>query len=547
MHMSRSLPRLSRFACRSVVLAIAMTTATALRAETVTLRSIDGDFVLSGKIATLQDGAYVLSGPLGDLRVTADRVTCEGQACPDTQLDLAAATVPDTVKTAAPLPPPLTEASATTTPEPQPVDPVVAPDLATALLHGFAEAKGSAMPTEGVDGIGHRLVADGGEIVLATGPGALEALTAGTADVALITAVPPTSEPAGSYRIDLLAHDAVAVVTHPSNPVRQLMLDEIRAIYAGEITNWSQVGGTDSPIRLIAADDDQISLDSIEQVLFADGDARRAAQIEEFSGKALDQAIAKDPLAIGFARYGGIESSQAVEIVDQCGLRALPEPVMLKSGTYPLQLPVMLVTRTDEADPLVGAFAEYATSEKSDPILAATGLVDRTIQRVALDDRASSLALPASGTGRTARLAKELRDDAARHERLTLAFHFDFSSAAMDPAAEADIARLIDVLSSLPAGSKVQIVGFSDDVGTAQTNRVVSVERARTVAASVQAEAADRLKDVTIDVVGFGDLMPIACNDDEAGRALNRRVEVWIDVSGTGEAVGQPRLSDAEG
>jgi phosphate transport system substrate-binding protein len=93
----------------------------------------------------------------------------------------------------------------------------------------------------------------------------------------------------------------------------------------------------------------------------------------------------------------------------------------------------------------------------------------------------------------------------------------------------------------------VQIVGFSDDVGTAQTNRFVSIERARTVAASVQAQAGDRLEGLTIDTVGFGDLMPIACNDDEAGRALNRRVEVWIDISGTGEAADQSRLSDAEG
>jgi phosphate transport system substrate-binding protein len=530
-----------------MALAVAMTAATALHAETVTLRSIDGDFVLSGKIAAHEDGTYVLSGPLGDLRVAADRVTCDGEACPDADVDLAAAAVPDAIQPAVPELPPETDTPAATAPEPQPVDPSASPDVATALMRGFAEANGGARSTEDVAGIGHRLVTDAGAIVLATGSGALDALKSGTADIALVTNLPPTFGPADGYRIDLLAHDAVAVVTHPSNPVRQLMLDEIRAIYAGEITNWNQVGGTDGPIRLIAAHDDQLGLDMIEQPLFAGNEVQRAAQIETVAGKALDQAVAEDPLAIGFARNGGIDASQAIEIVDQCGLRALPEPAMLKSGTYPLQLPLMLVTRSDEADPLVGALATFATSGKADPIFAAAGLVDRTVQRVALDDRASGLALPASGTGRTARLAKELREDAAQHDRLTLAFHFGFGSAVLDQAAETDIARLINVLSSLPSGSRVQIVGFSDDVGTAQTNRFVSIERARTVAASVQAQAGDRLEGLTIDTVGFGDLMPIACNDDEAGRALNRRVEVWIDISGTGEAADQSRLSDAEG
>ncbi len=47
--------------------------------------------------------------------------------------------------------------------------------------------------------------------------------------------------------------DLVAIITHLSNPVDELTLDQVRKIYSGEYENWSQVGGPDLPIRVVTA------------------------------------------------------------------------------------------------------------------------------------------------------------------------------------------------------------------------------------------------------------------------------------------------------
>jgi len=46
----------------------------------------------------------------------------------------------------------------------------------------------------------------------------------------------------------IVARDAIAVIVNPANPVNQLTLEQISAIYSGEINNWNEVGGDDRPI-----------------------------------------------------------------------------------------------------------------------------------------------------------------------------------------------------------------------------------------------------------------------------------------------------------
>jgi phosphate transport system substrate-binding protein len=130
-----------------------------------------------------------------------------------------------------------------------------------------------------------------------------------------------------------------------------------------------------------------------------------------------------------------------------------------------------------------------------------------------------------------ARLADELGSAAATHDRLTTTFRFAFGSARLESDSEAELARLIDHLSGLPKGTRVLVAGFSDDIGTSQTNRFMSDQRARTVAETLQNVGGERLDGIELASAGFGDLAPVACNTDEAGRALNRRVEIWIGNS----------------
>ena len=67
--------------------------------------------------------------------------------------------------------------------------------------------------------------------------------------------------------------------------------------------------------------------------------------------------------------------------------------------------------------------------------------------------------------------------------------------------------------------------GYTDSVGSTSYNQLLSESRAQSVATYLQNKG---VKPVRFDVVGFGEANPIADNNTEAGRALNRRVELTL-------------------
>lgn len=73
-------------------------------------------------------------------------------------------------------------------------------------------------------------------------------------------------------------------------------------------------------------------------------------------------------------------------------------------------------------------------------------------------------------------------------------------------------------------------IGFSDGQGSAELNQQLALERARAIREAVVL-AAETLDDerVTLDVAAFGEAMPMACDEVDWGRKINRRVEVWVE------------------
>lgn len=99
---------------------------------------------------------------------------------------------------------------------------------------------------------------------------------------------------------------------------------------------------------------------------------------------------------------------------------------------------------------------------------------------------------------------------------------FDFDSDVIRPSSQVVIADLYDGLTQ-DGGAGIQIVGHSSSEGAADYNRDLSQRRAQSVVAALIALGVDGAQ---ISAVGRGEDDPIASNDDEAGRSMNRRVEV---------------------
>jgi phosphate transport system substrate-binding protein len=529
--MSKLLPRLHRTVCGSVALTCALLAAASVGAETVTLRALDGQFVLTGKIAQTSDGVYVIRGSLGELRIDAGRVTCEGSACPSGEI--AAATTPELTEE-----PTVLAAAAD-------VDPVVdnapaevpavaakatAPDLAASLLAGFASSVDATAAVDPAPGIGQSLTLGDGTIVLASGNDALAALGSGAASFAIKAGPVPAMGDLGKLKSDVVAFDALVVLAHPSNPVGQLTLAQLRDIYAGRVTNWADLGGPDSPIRVIPLGNDVTSRDALEAALFAGAEVVRAAAQSKTDVTDPAATVAADPTAIAFVPQSMQAGARVIDVVDACGLVSSPDMASLKSGAYPLQVPVSLVSLAEDTTPAVSTFRDHALSAAADMVYAEAGLIDRAILRGPVGDLLGASAEKPTSP-RMARLADELVAAAASHDRLTTTFRFAFGSSSLESDADSDLARLVDHLSGLPKGARVLVAGFSDDVGTSQTNRFMSTQRALTVAETLRTIGGARLDGIELASAGYGDLAPVGCNMDEAGRAFNRRVEIWIGTS----------------
>jgi len=101
---------------------------------------------------------------------------------------------------------------------------------------------------------------------------------------------------------------------------------------------------------------------------------------------------------------------------------------------------------------------------------------------------------------------------------------FDTNSTVVRPGLYSELNRVAGVLSQYPQ-TLVRVEGHTDSVGTNEYNQDLSVRRAMAVKSLLVQRG---IADSRIDSVGYGETMPVATNDTEAGRQRNRRVEIKI-------------------
>ncbi len=97
---------------------------------------------------------------------------------------------------------------------------------------------------------------------------------------------------------------------------------------------------------------------------------------------------------------------------------------------------------------------------------------------------------------------------------------FPFGSAELDPSAKEEIASMAE---DLKGNEKIRIEGYADSVGSAESNKILSRNRAASVKDVL---VQNGLEENQIIIFAGGENKPVASNDSEDGRALNRRVEI---------------------
>ena len=204
-----------------------------------------------------------------------------------------------------------------------------------------------------------------------TGSGSgITAVAEGRCDIGLASRALKDEEKAKGLKETTLALDGIAVIVHPDNAVKDLDLETVAKIYTGEITNWKELGGSDSEIVLIGREAGSGTRDGFESIT---GTAEKCLYRQELTSTGdVITSVAGNPAAIGYASLASVKDT--VRALSVNGVTPTEDTV--KDGSYPVQRPFVLVTKEDKAlSAAAQAFFDYATSPEAGEIISHAGAV----------------------------------------------------------------------------------------------------------------------------------------------------------------------------
>ena len=163
-----------------------------------------------------------------------------------------------------------------------------------------------------------------------------------------------------------VAWDALAIILNKKNPVNNITTEQIKAMYLGKITNWSELGGPNAPINLYVRRGKYSGVGyAIRQYIFHDGSIEFVTNNVVKSSGPLEKAVEKDPFAVGIT---GISSARKRNVKSIGFDGKTPTYENVSNGTYGLYRPLYLVT-SPQPSSKVKDFVSFARSEEGRKIM----------------------------------------------------------------------------------------------------------------------------------------------------------------------------------
>lgn len=175
----------------------------------------------------------------------------------------------------------------------------------------------------------------------------------------------------------LLSGEGLVFFTHADNPVESLTREQLRDIYAGKITNWAEVGGTDTPILPYQHDcysDGQAALQRfMGEVPLAEPITEERRYLSGDGGEYLAD-YRNSPGAIGFtfsAYADQLQEKYHIKLLAVDGV--YPDEETISRGDYPVTDGIYMVVRPGEQSQEVDRFIAWALSEEGQELVARAG------------------------------------------------------------------------------------------------------------------------------------------------------------------------------
>ncbi|MEK5216989.1 MULTISPECIES: phosphate ABC transporter substrate-binding protein [Psychrobacillus] len=169
----------------------------------------------------------------------------------------------------------------------------------------------------------------------------------------------------------IIAYDGIVVVTHPSNKVKDLTMEQVKQIFTGEVTNWSELGGDDLEIVVVSREDGSGSRDAFQEIVeYSSGELIRNSIIASGNGN-IKTTVANNKHAVGFISFEYIDEN--ISTIDINGVEATAENVLQKK--YSLSRPFLFVYKEGKLTEAGQQFIDFILSEEGQLIAAEAGAI----------------------------------------------------------------------------------------------------------------------------------------------------------------------------
>lgn len=322
--------------------------------------------------------------------------------------------------------------------------------------------------------------------------------------------LPKTGDLSAAGSEHVIGLDGLAIVTSPTNTISALSIEQLVDIFSGKITNWSQLGGKDLPIKIYARDSNSGTWDTFKNIVLESHKAELAqSAIRIESSSELSDTVAREAGAIGFIGLPYVRHAKLIAISATANNKAIvPTHFTVSTEDYPLARRLYMYTPQMNSNIEAEEFVRFVDSDRAQTIVEDVGLVSQNIK----------VGKPVDNDF----YPEEMRDLTHRSERLSINFRFKGGSDELDTKSLSDLDRVAKYV-DVNAPKRVQLFGFSDSEGDGEKGKELSERRARVVEQQLI-----RRGIYPLIVKGMGDAAPLAGGNSEAAKNVNRRVEVWI-------------------
>jgi phosphate transport system substrate-binding protein len=183
----------------------------------------------------------------------------------------------------------------------------------------------------------------------------VSAVQTNQAEIAAVSWAPDTIAASG-YRLTPIARDGLTIITHPRNPISGLTLLQLRAMYKGEVLDWTALEGSPGEPIIISREDGSGDREAFETLVMGGERVSLSALILP-TAEAVASYVAEHPAALGYA----------VQVLRIEGLAPTTESV--RSGAYHLSRLLYLFT-PERTSPQIRAFLDFVLSPAGQAIIA---------------------------------------------------------------------------------------------------------------------------------------------------------------------------------